>query len=82
MSRFSGKQYPGAMKDYRAVKREEALARQAKSDKQTGGDAGDALFALASFIATPFVGAIKGARGGKSAREQGGDPRSKDWHPG
>ena len=28
MPRFTGKQYPGAMKDYRAMKRAEAEARQ------------------------------------------------------
>ena len=27
MARFSGKQYPGAMRDYRAMKRAEAEAR-------------------------------------------------------
>lgn len=35
MSRFTGKQYPGALKDLRALKREEAEARQAASRLKT-----------------------------------------------
>lgn len=34
MPRFSGKQYPGAMRDHRARLRTEAFARQSRSDKQ------------------------------------------------
>jgi hypothetical protein len=33
MPRFSGEQYPGAMKDYRAMKRAEAEARNGQDRK-------------------------------------------------
>ena len=39
MPRFSGKQYPGAMKDYRAMKRAEAEERQRKSAQYAALDA-------------------------------------------
>ena len=39
MARFTGKQYPGAMADYRAMKRTEAEERQRKSKRYAGLDA-------------------------------------------
>ncbi len=69
--RFSGKQYPGAMRDYRARKREEATARQSAPPPLGGGS--DALGALGSILVAPFValaeivdglvGALAGQRG-------------------
>jgi len=40
MPRFSGQQYPGALKDYRAMKRAEAEARQGKLPQDTTSEPG------------------------------------------
>ncbi len=46
--RFSGKQYPGAMRDYRAKKREEAAAEAAPPPLGGGSDALGALGSTAT----------------------------------
>lgn len=58
MSRFSGKQYPGAMKDHRAKLRAEAEGRRAKLDEPAS--VLDALAAIGAAIFAPFLALADG----------------------